>query len=73
MLDQVRTLAAPVSVVAGTADGTIPIEQSRTVFDAAPEGADWVVVEGADHNDPQLAHGPDVIAAVLASTEASDG
>jgi fermentation-respiration switch protein FrsA (DUF1100 family) len=73
VLDQVGAIEAPASVVAGTDDGTIPIGQSREVYDAAPTPVAWLEVEGADHNDPELAHGPEVIAAVLATIEASEG
>jgi fermentation-respiration switch protein FrsA (DUF1100 family) len=55
---------SPTTVIAGSADGTVPIEQSQSVFDAALDPAEWVIVEGADHNDPSLSHGPEVIAAI---------
>ena len=67
VIDQVGGLEAPVSVVAGTADGTSPIAQSRAVFEAALSPDAWVPVEGADHNDPALAHGPAVVTTVVVS------
>lgn len=42
----------PVLVVAGTADRTVPVGQSRRVAEAA--GAEVYEVEGADHNDPSI-------------------
>lgn len=64
-LDRIDSVEAPVTVVAGSADSIIPVEQSRAVYDAAANPAEWIVVEGADHNDPALADGPEVVSAVL--------
>lgn len=71
-IDRMPTLEAPVTVVAGTNDGIVPIEQSRRVFDAAAEPVDWVAIEGAGHNDPVLSSGPDVIDAVVRLADALD-
>lgn len=54
---------APVTVVYGTADHLVPPDQSVAVARAA--AAVEVPVAGAGHNDPALAHGPAVVAAVL--------
>lgn len=47
----IADIAAPVVVVAGTADATIPVAQSAAVFEAVPGEKLLVVVEGAGHND----------------------
>jgi fermentation-respiration switch protein FrsA (DUF1100 family) len=62
--DRIGRIHCPIAVVAGDRDGIIPISQSRAVFDAAREPKTWTVVQGADHNDAALAHGPQVIDAV---------
>ncbi|WP_199430778.1 alpha/beta hydrolase [Qaidamihabitans albus] len=57
----------PITVVFGTADSIVPPEQSRAVAEAGD--ARIVEVPGADHNDPVLLDGPEVIGAVLALAE----
>ena len=63
LLEQVRSVRVPVAVVAGGADGIVPVDQSRAVARAA--GADYVELPGAGHNDPELNDGPAVVDAVL--------
>jgi pimeloyl-ACP methyl ester carboxylesterase len=60
--DSVAHLRVPTVVVLGTADSIVPPSQSRDVATAA--GARLVEVAGADHNDPVLLEGPQVIDAV---------
>jgi len=60
--DSVARLRVPTVVVLGTADSVIPPAQSREVANAA--GAGLVEIPGADHNDPVLLDGPQVIDAV---------
>ena len=65
--DAVRHVRAPVAVVYGGADTTVPPAQSRAVAKAARDaGADVVEtqVPGADHNDPLLAQGPALVDAL---------
>ena len=56
--------AVPLLVVAGDQDTVVPYAQSRRVFDAAAEPKRFVTIAGADHNDPALADGPDLIEAI---------
>jgi fermentation-respiration switch protein FrsA (DUF1100 family) len=57
-------VTAPTLVVYGTADSIVPAAQSVAVAEAAG-GPVWVVaVEGADHNDPSLLNGRQLIDAV---------
>lgn len=58
-------VSAPTAVVYGTADSIVPPAQSRTVADRAGGPTRVVVVDGADHNDPALVHGPAVVGAVI--------
>jgi len=52
----------PSLVIAGTADGTVPIEQSRAIAEAL--GAATYEVPGADHNDPSIRSAPAMVRAV---------
>ncbi len=70
MAEQVGRVKAPVTVVYGTADRTVPPEQSLAVAQAAGAGARIVAVEGADHNDPVLVDGDLLLDAVLGAAEA---
>jgi len=42
-------LAIPWLIVHGDADGSVPVDEGRRLFDAAGEEAELLVVEGADH------------------------
>ncbi len=63
--DRVGGVEVPVAVVYGSADSVVPPEQSRSVAEAAPTLKELVEIPGADHNDAELVHGPEVIAAVV--------
>jgi fermentation-respiration switch protein FrsA (DUF1100 family) len=54
-------LAAPLLVVAGTRDRIVPLAHTRRLFEAAPRPKRLVVLEGADHNDPDLLAGPRLV------------
>lgn len=64
-LERIEELAAPTLVIAGSSDSIVPFDQSRAIYDAAPHPKRWVVVDGADHTDPQLATGPELIQATV--------
>ena len=61
---RIAGLGCPLLVVAGDQDTIVPYAQSRRVFDAAAEPKRFVTIAGADHNDPALADGPDLIEAI---------
>lgn len=61
-VERASRVPVPVTVVAGTADEIVPLEQSRAIADAV--GTRPVEVPGARHNDPELVHGPRVVEAV---------
>lgn len=65
-LDRMAAIKAPTLVIAGDADGTIPLHQSRLIYEAAPDPSELLVVPGADHNDARLVAGPEVIDAAVA-------
>jgi uncharacterized protein len=63
----------PTTVVYGTGDSIIPPEQSLAVARTARGPTRIVKVRGADHNDPALVDGPQVIGAVLEMAERVGG
>jgi fermentation-respiration switch protein FrsA (DUF1100 family) len=68
VVDHISRVEVPTTVVYGTHDSIVPSEQSRSVAEAAA-GPTKVVPVGADHNDPALLDGPELIAAVVALAE----
>ncbi len=67
--EHVRRLGVPITVVYGTRDRTVPPEHSQAVAASAVPAAKVFTVDGADHNDPVLVHGPALVEAV---TDAAD-
>ncbi|WIX89883.1 alpha/beta fold hydrolase [Amycolatopsis sp. DG1A-15b] len=61
--EQAARLHVPAVVVAGGRDSIVPPSQSREV--AAAASARLVEIPGADHNDPVLLDGPELVEAVL--------
>lgn len=62
--DLIDQITVPTLVVYGTADSIVPPGHSTTVAHRAA-GPVWLVaVDGADHNDPALLNGPQLIAAI---------
>jgi fermentation-respiration switch protein FrsA (DUF1100 family) len=60
-LDRIGRVAAPILIVAGDADGIVPVGQSRRLYEAAPEPKDLLIIAGADHNDAELTAGAAVV------------
>jgi fermentation-respiration switch protein FrsA (DUF1100 family) len=65
VVDHLANVPVPTTVVYGSRDGIVPPEQSRAVAEAAPGPTRIVEVKGADHNDPALLDGQQLIAAVV--------
>jgi fermentation-respiration switch protein FrsA (DUF1100 family) len=61
--ERIARLRAPLAVIAGDRDSIVPFEQSRALFDAAPDPKRFVAIRGADHNDEPLMWGPEVVGA----------
>ncbi len=55
--ETVGRLDVPLLVVSGSADKTIPPQQSIDVYEAAIGPKKFIMVEGADHNDLKLSSG----------------
>jgi len=54
-------LASPLLVVAGARDRIVPLAHTRRLFAAAPRPKRLVVLDRADHNDPDLLAGPRLV------------
>jgi uncharacterized protein len=64
-IDRVGNLRAPLLVIAGERDSIVPASLSRRLYDAAPERKRFMLVPGADHNDPELLDGGEVVAEIV--------
>jgi fermentation-respiration switch protein FrsA (DUF1100 family) len=62
--DRLARVRVPTTVIYGTADTIVPPAQSRSVAERSAGPTREVALPGANHNDPSLTHGPQVIAAV---------
>ena len=65
-LERIGRIQVPVLVVAGSADSIVPVAQSRRLYEAASEPKEFVMIEGADHNDFELTAGNQLVAEVTA-------
>ena len=63
-VDNITRVTAPTIVIYGSADTTVPPEQSRMVADHAALATRVVVVDRADHNDPALSRKPAIDAVI---------
>jgi fermentation-respiration switch protein FrsA (DUF1100 family) len=63
-IDRIAHVRCPLLVIAGSRDSIVPIEQSRRLYDAASSRKALEIVEGADHNDPELLAGEQMIRAI---------
>ena len=52
-IDKIASVDAPILILHGTADRTIPIELGRRLFAAAPKGTQLVEIEGGSHSNIQ--------------------
>ncbi|ANM29365.1 hypothetical protein ABI59_06820 [Acidobacteria bacterium Mor1] len=64
-LDRIGSIACPLLIVAGDRDAIVPEAQSRRLYDAAAEPKQYLLIEGADHNDYAMIGGEDLLDAVL--------
>ena len=70
VLENVRASEVPLVVVYGDRDSVVPARFSAAVADAAPRLVDEIVLQGVDHNDPEM-FGEPVVDAVVAAVAAS--
>lgn len=64
-IDQIRRIRVPLLVIAGGRDQTVPIENSRRLYDAAVAPKTLLVLPNADHNDDELLAGEEMIRAIV--------
>ena len=64
--ERITRLRCPLLVVAGSDDSIVPAGQSRRLFDQARVDKAILVLPGADHNDPALLAGGEMVGAVHA-------
>jgi fermentation-respiration switch protein FrsA (DUF1100 family) len=64
-IERIENLSTPLLVIAGERDSIVPAELSRRLYDAAPDPKRFVLVPGADHNDPDLLDGLEVVAEIV--------
>jgi uncharacterized protein len=67
--EQISQVRVPTTVVYGDRDSIVPPSQSRAVAAAAGQLEELVEVPGADHNDPVLLDGDEVVTAVVELAE----
>jgi hypothetical protein len=72
LAERIPQLRVPTAVVYGDADSVVPPGQSRQVAELAAGLVQVTAVTGADHNDPALSGGPDVVAAVVKVAESTN-
>ena len=72
VVQHIAEVAAPTTVIYGTADTIVPPEQSQAVADAAVTLHQLIPIRGADHNDLVLVAGDDVIQAVVDLADATE-
>jgi fermentation-respiration switch protein FrsA (DUF1100 family) len=63
--DALAEMSAPVLVVAGDRDTVVPTRLSQQVYEELRGPKRYVVIAGADHNDPQLAEGEPLVGHVV--------
>ena len=63
--ERMGDVQVPSLFVAGTADTIVPADQTRELYEAAPEPKDLLMVEGAGHNDRALLDGDEMVEAMV--------
>jgi fermentation-respiration switch protein FrsA (DUF1100 family) len=69
LVDHLASVKVPTTVVYGSRDSIVPPEQSRAVVAAAAGETRVVEIASADHNDPALLDGKELIQAVVELAE----
>ena len=65
-IERIGSVHTPTLIVAGETDAIVPVDQSRALFAAAPGPKQLLVIPSADHNDPVLVAGREMIETVVA-------
>lgn len=72
-LSKIRDIGAPLLVIHGDGDATIPVRMGREIFDAATEPKRFLVIAGADHDDADVVGGATYYEAIAAFLEDAAG
>lgn len=64
-LDRIRHVRCPVLVITAERDSIVPAEQSRRLYEAAPDPKRLLVVPQTDHNDYELLAGERMLRAIV--------
>lgn len=67
--DRIGRVTSPVLVIAGAADSTVPVEQSRTLYETAPGPLELLIIADADHNHLALLAGDELVDAAVRFTD----
>jgi fermentation-respiration switch protein FrsA (DUF1100 family) len=65
-VQRIGGIERPLLVVAGSADATVPFAQSQEVYGAASEPKQFLVIDGADHNDFELTASRELVDEIVA-------
>ena len=63
--ERIAFIDVPTLVIAGDRDSIVPTDQSRSVYEGLPGPKRLLLIPGADHNDPALLAGDEMIAGVI--------
>jgi fermentation-respiration switch protein FrsA (DUF1100 family) len=72
-IERIGKLTCPVLVLAGERDAIVPVDQSRRLYEAAPEPKHLFVLPDSDHNDPELLIGTEITEQTLRFLEETAG
>lgn len=72
-LSKIRDIGAPLLVVHGERDATIPVRMGRELYDAAAEPKRFLAIPGADHDDADVVGGATYYGAIAAFLEDASG
>jgi fermentation-respiration switch protein FrsA (DUF1100 family) len=64
-IERIGRVNSPVLVIAGDRDTIVPTDQSRRLFEAAPQPKRLMIVEHTDHNDEELNAGRRMLDGVI--------
>ncbi len=71
--ERISSIDVPTVVIVGDRDSIVPIDQSRRIYEGLPGPKRLLVIPGADHNDPALVAGDEVIGGIVDFIDALRG
>ena len=72
-LSKIRDIGAPLLVIHGDSDATIPVRMGRELYEAAAEPKRFLAIPGADHDDADVVGGETYYGAIAAFLEEAAG